>query len=851
MTEKEKTLIPVLDIELHEELQASFLDYAVSVVISRAIPDVRDGLKPVHRRVLYGMNQLGFFYNKSYHKSVGVVGEVLRKYHPHGDNALYQTMVGMVQPFSKRYPLLDGQGNWGSVDGDNAAAYRYTEVKMQKICQEILADINKETVPFVPNFDESTVEPVVLPSKIPNLLINGTSGIAVGMATSIPPHNIKEILTACIELVKNRDLTDEDLFNYVKGPDFPTGGIVLGRSGIFKAYKEGRGSFVIRGVASIEKTGKGEAIIISELPYQVIKADLIEKIAHLVKDKIIEGISTIRDESNKEGMRIYIELKRDACSSTIINLLYKHTSLQTTFSVINLALLNNKPQLFTLKGSLIAFIDHRKEIITRRTLYDREKARAQEHLLEGLEKITKNAEDAIKIITRSENSEMAAEHLKGMYNLTDLQVKAFLDLKIQKMTTLERKNIANERAELLEKIKSLNVILDNEEKLKEEIIKEFDELLELYGDERRTVISNEVLSDFDESAFISDDEVVLTLTKRGYLKRVLLTNYELQRRGGKGKMGTADLDDSGDIIQDLFITKNHDEILFFTNLGRIYSKFVYEIPEAGRTAKGRAIVNLLPLGENETIVKLLCARDLKGFFITMITKKGTCKRVKADEFMKIRQTGIRAINLNEDDELAFCALTTGKDTLIVATKKGTGIRFLEKEIRVMGRQATGVRAIKLNKENEVIGVQVVQSNEQRILFVTENGFGKQVKAGDFRVAHRGGLGVRTIPVSGRNGDVIGMVSLDDDSDIMLIDSNGKIIRISPKEIRVLGRQAKGVRLIRLDETQKLSCVAAIDIGNDAEKAEQRKTELKEEIIIEDQTISDSENFEDIQEEINE
>jgi DNA gyrase subunit A len=835
----------IVDIPIYEELQASFLDYAVSVVISRAIPDVRDGLKPVHRRILYAMDKLGYVYNKPYHKSVSVVGEVLAKYHPHGDQAVYQTMVGMVQDFSKRYPLLDGQGNWGSVDGDSAAAMRYTEVRMKKICQEILSDISKDTVTFVPNFDESTIEPTVLPSKIPNLLINGTAGIAVGMATSVPPHNFNEIFDALIAVIENENFPDLELLNYVKGPDFPCGGVICGRGGIVKAYLEGRGSFIVRGVMTVEETQKSSAIIVTELPYQVIKSDLIKHIANLVRDKIIDGISNIRDESNKKGMRIFIELKRDASPETVMNLLFKHTAIQSNFSIMLLALHDNKPVLFTLKNAILAFINHRRDVLSRKLHYEREKARAHEHLLAGLEKISNHIEEAVKIISRSENSKIAEDHLRNIYDLTSLQVKAVLDLKLQRLTSLERKNLTNERNELLEKIDQFNLILSDKKKLDEEIVKEFRYLKEAYGDERKTIINDCAIEGFDASAFIEDDEVVITLTKRGYLKRVQLSIYEVQRRGGKGKMAMTSLEDSDDVVQDLFITRNHDEMLFFTSLGRVYSCNVYEVPESSRTAKGRAVVNLLPLVENERIVKLLCTRNLDGLSLVMVTKNGVVKKTDANQFKKIRQTGIRAISLNEGDELAFCLLTSGKDSLIVATKNGIGTRFLEKEVRSMGRQAAGVRGIRLKKGDFVVGVQAIVEGERDILFVTENGFGKRVSAKDFRIAHRGGMGVRTIPTDSRNGKVIGLATLEDDVDVMLIDQNGKVIRISPQEVRVLGRQAKGVRLIRLGDGQKLSCVAAIN-GNDQDDAQKRKeiSDLQPEEEAEGPLVLDDENIKD-------
>lgn len=847
MADIEKQFESVVNIPVHEELQSSFLDYAVSVIISRAIPDVRDGLKPVHRRVLYSMQELGYSHSRPHRKSVGVVGEVLKNYHPHGDQAVYETIVGMVQEFSKRYPLLDGQGNWGSVDGDNAAAMRYTEVRMQKICQDILADINKNTVPFVPNFDESTTEPTVLPSKIPNLLINGTSGIAVGMATSIPPHNLREVVDGAIALLNDDHISNNDLMNFIKGPDFPTGGVICGRNGLIKAYNEGRGTLTVRGITNIEETNKGTAIIITEIPYLVVKAELIIKIAELVRDKIVEGISNIRDESNKQGMRIVIELKRDAHPETILNLLYKHTSLQNNFSINMLALLENKPQVFTLKSALKAFLEHRRDVITRRTIFERDKARGQEHILAGLQKITENVKLTIELISQAESPDAAAQLLINQYGLSQEQVKAVLDLRLQRLTSLERKNIADERQNLLAFIERMENLLKNNAEINKEIEKELLEIKENYGDERKTRIQDTALGDFDPSAFITDEEVVITLTKKGYIKRVVLTTYDIQHRGGKGKMGTAALDESDDVIQDLFIAKNHDTLLFFTNLGRVYTKQVYDLPEGSRTSKGRAIINILPLQQNEYVINLLCARNLEGLFIMMITTQGTVKRVATSEFENIRQTGIRAITLNEGDTLAFCGLTTGKDSVIVATKHGMGIRFKEFEVRAMGRQAAGVRAIRLEKKDEVIGVQVVQEGRD-ILFVTENGFGKRVEAQDFRVAHRGGKGVRTIPTNERNGFVVGLGIVDDETDVILIDGNGKVIRIAPDEVRTMGRQAQGVRLIRLDEKQKVAALAVIK-GDEQAEALQRKMNTTEEPVSETLEIIDSDREENQLEEV--
>jgi DNA gyrase subunit A len=791
---------------IEDELKTAFLDYAMSVVVSRALPDVRDGLKPVHRRILYAMYLHGFFHNRPYHKSVRVVGDVLGKYHPHGDQAVYNTMVGMVQDFSKRYPLLDGQGNWGSVDGDNAAAMRYTEVRMQKIALELLADLDKETVSFVPNFDESTVEPVVLPSKLPHLLINGATGIAVGMATAIPPHNLTEVVTACRAFLANEDISDEELFALIPAPDFPTGGIICGRAGIVKAYTTGRGSLVLRGVATIEETKNGSAIIITELPYQVVKAELIIRVADLVKNKIIEGITNIRDESDRSGMRVVIEVRRGEMPTVILNQLYKHTQLETSVTLLMLALIENRPIVFTLREMIREFIAHREEVIRRRTQFDLSKARAREHILAGLIIALHNVDAVIALIKTSHTPEEAIHSLGGQFGLSPEQSKAILEMRLQRLTGLEQEKIAEEIAEIRLSIADLETILGDRARLRSEIDRELAASIAEYGDARRSQIEGpiDILSEAD---LIPDEDMVVTLTGKGYIKRVGLDVYGVQHRGGRGKLGVAALDESDDYIEDLFAARNHDELLFFTNTGRIYSLTVFQIPEASRTAKGRAIVNMLPLQQGERIVKLLCVRDFAGKYLVMLTKDGTIKRTHAEEFSKIRSTGIRAITLDEGNELVSCALSSGSDSVVIATAHGFGIRFDEHEVRAMGRQAAGVRGIKLRKGDTVIGMQVI-SGEKDLLFATASGFGKRVAAADFRVAHRGGLGVRTIPTEGRNGEVIGLVVVEEGATILLIDEKGTIIRLSPNEVRTMGRQAQGVRLIRLDDEQRLAAVVA-------------------------------------------
>ncbi len=820
----QSSIKPVL---IEDELQQSFLDYAMSVIVSRAIPDVRDGLKPVHRRVLYTMNQLGFHYNKPYHKSVRVVGEVLGKYHPHGDSAVYNTLVGMVQDFSKRYPLLDGQGNWGSVDGDAAAAMRYTEVRMQRISQEILADLDKETVPFVPNFDESTIEPTILPSKLPSLLVNGTMGIAVGMATSVPPHNLGEVVDACLAYLNNQDIPDDELFKLLPGPDFPTGGIICGRAGIHKAYTTGRGNLILRGVVEVEETKRGSALVITQLPYQVIKADLVIKIADLVKNKVIDGITNIKDESDRRGMRLVIEIRKGEVPQVIINQLYKFTSLQSSIAIYMLGLLDNKPRIFTLRELIREFLAFREEVIYRRSLFDIKKAQVREHILHGFITALQSIDAVIAQIKASDNYDQALEKLHENFSLSYEQGKAILEMRLQRLTALEQDKIHAELAEIKQEIARLKAIIENSESLRQEIIKELGELKATYADKRLTRIEGpvDVLSEAD---LIPDEDVVVTLTRKGYIKRVPVTLYNVQHRGGKGKMGMADLDDSDDIIEDIFVAKTHDVLLFFTNLGRIYSMQVFEVPEASRMAKGRAIINLLPLTEGEHVVKLLCAHDLDEHYIVMVTNRGTIKRTEGSEFTKIRSTGIRALTLNDGDQLAFCAVSSGNDSIVLATAHGQGIRFKEDEVRAMGRQAAGVIGVRLVQHDYVVGMEVV-SDDKDILFATQLGYGKRVRVGDFRVAHRGGQGVRTIPTDERNGLVIALVVVSDTSDVLLIDNAGKIIRLSSKEVRTMGRQAKGVRLIRLDKGQKLAGLATIE-GLENSRADAGDTEQSPESV---------------------
>jgi len=808
---KKTRVKPVL---IEDELKSSFLDYAMSVVVSRAIPDVRDGLKPVHRRILYTMNLLGFHHNKPYHKSVRVVGDVLGRFHPHGGDAVYGTMVGMVQDFSKRYPLLDGQGNWGSVDGDNAAAMRYTEVRMEKIAQEILCDIDRETVGFVPNFDESTVEPVVLPSRLPLLLANGTAGIAVGMATAIPPHNLTEVLNACLLLLDNPDVSEEKIFELIPAPDFPTGGIICGRAGVVKAYRTGRGNVIVRAVVDTEETNKGTALVITELPYQVNKSELTIKIAELVKEKIVEGISNIRDESDKKGMRLVIELKRGESSQVIVNQLYKHTALQTSIPIFMLALLDKRPLLFTLRQMIEEFIYHRRQMVYKRSVFELKKAQAREHILAGFVIALKNIDEVVALIKASSSAEDAVAGLNKRFLFTPEQAKAILELRLQRLTGMEQDKIYAELEEIKVGIAHLRSIIEDPAILTNEVRTELEMVREQYGDQRRSRIEAPV-DILTEADLIPDEEVVVTLTMKGYLKRVPLSTYEVQHRAGKGKMGMATLEGSEDVVEDLFVTRNHDTLLFFTSVGRVYSLQVFEVPESSRTAKGRAVVNLLPLQDGERVVKLLCTRDMDGKFLVMLTRLGIIKRTGASDFTKIRTTGIRALSLHEGDELVFCSVSSGQNSVVIATAGGQGIRFKEDEVRSMGRQAAGVIGIRLRKGDYVVGMEVINEHGD-ILFATENGYGKKVSIVDFRVAHRGGLGVRTIPADKRNGKVIGLAVVLENSNVLLIDQSGKIIRLPSSEIRTMGRQAKGVRLIRLSEGHQLANICAFNEHSEEE-----------------------------------
>jgi DNA gyrase subunit A len=839
----------ILSVSLEEEMQQSYLDYAMSVIVGRALPDVRDGLKPVHRRVLHAMRELGNDFNKPYKKSARVVGDVIGKYHPHGDSAVYDTIVRMAQPFSMRYLLVDGQGNFGSVDGDAPAAMRYTEVRMSKIAHEILADIEKETVNFVENYDGSESEPSVMPTRVPNLLVNGSSGIAVGMATNIPPHNLIEIIAACLAVIENPAIDVPELMELVPGPDFPTAGIINGAQGIYSAYRTGRGRVHIRARTSVEtvdKRGK-EAIIVTELPYQVNKARLIEKIAELVRDKRIEGITEFRDESDKDGMRIVIELRRGEVSDVVLNNLYKQTPLQSVFGINMVALHDGQPKLLNLKQMLEAFLSHRREVVTRRTIFDLRKARDRAHILEGQSVALANIDDVIALIKASPSpaeakSQLVARKwppgavtamleragatdtrpdaladgfglLDGEYRLSETQAQAILDLRLHRLTGLEQEKIINEYKEILEKIKELSDILADPDKLLAVIRQELIEIRDTYGDKRRTEIVQDH-SDLQIEDLISDEEVVVTLSHGGYAKAQPIVDYQAQRRGGRGRSAAKVKDE--DFIDKLFVASTHDTILCFSSRGKMYWLKVYQVPQASRGSRGKPIVNLLPLEEGERINAVLPIREFGAeSFIFMATSGGTVKKTPLSLFSRPRASGIIAIDLRADDKLVDVAVTDGEREIILVASSGKAIRFSEKDVRPMGRGAAGVRGIKLAADHEVIALAIV--GDGLLLSATENGYGKRTSVDEFPVQGRGGQGVIAIQTSARNGRTVGALQVMDEDEIMLISSNGTLVRTPVSDISVIGRNTQGVRLIRVEDEQRLVGLARIEFIEDEEE----------------------------------
>jgi len=805
MNPVQQNLIPV---NIEDEMRDSYIDYAMSVIIGRALPDVRDGLKPVHRRILYAMDELGLQWNKPFKKSARVVGDVLGKYHPHGDVAVYDSMIRMVQDFSLRYPLIDGQGNFGSVDGDAAAAMRYTEVRMAKIAQEMLVDIDKETVKFIPNFDDTLKEPEILPARIPNLLINGSSGIAVGMATNIPPHNLCEIIDGAILVLENPETTVDDLLQVIKGPDFPTSAYICGSSGIVEAYKTGRGKITLRARAQIErpkKSGK-ELIVITEIPYQVNKARLLESIAELMKEKKIEGISDLRDESDREGMRIVIELKKDEIPEIVLNQLYKHTQLQETFGIIMLAMVNGEPQVLNLKEMLFHFVEFRKEIVILRTRYDLKKAEERAHILGGLKTAVENIDEVVSIIKKSSSPAEASDKLMKRFPLTEIQAKEILEMRLQRLTALEREKLITEYQELLKTISKYKAILGSEELVKNLVKDELKEIKEKYGDERRTQIIEEE-SEINVEDLIREEDMAVTISHSGYIKRNPTSLYRSQRRGGKGKIGMITKEE--DFVETLFVASTHSYILFFTNKGKVYWLKVHEIPQAGRAAKGRAIVNILNLSPDEKVCSFLPVKEFKdNKFVIMATKNGVVKKTNLDAFSNPRSTGIIAISIDEGDELVSTAITDGNKDILLALKNGNSIRFKEEDVRPTGRGARGVTGVSLEQGDEVVGMEVL-SEGATILTVTENGYGKRTELDEYRCQRRGGKGIITIKTSERNGKVIGIMQVHEHDEVMIITSDGKVIRTEVNGIRVIGRNTQGVRLIDLEDNAKVVSIARI------------------------------------------
>jgi DNA gyrase subunit A len=804
----------ILPTNIEDEMKDSYMDYSMSVIVSRALPDVRDGLKPVHRRVLHGMNELGMQYNRPYKKSARIVGEVLGKYHPHGDTAVYDTIVRMVQEFSLRYPLIDGQGNFGSIDGDSPAAMRYTEVRMSRIAGEILRDINKDTVDWRPNFDETLQEPVVMPSVFPNLLCNGGSGIAVGMATNIPPHNLREIVDGIIATIDNPDISVEELMRHIKGPDFPTGGIIFGAAGIKEAYTTGRGKIIVRGRANVEHgRNNRESIIISEMPFQVNKASLIEKTADLVRTKKLDGITDIRDESDRDGIRVVIELKRDAQPEIILNQLYKHTQLQVTFGIINLSLVDGVPRVLSLRQMIQYFIDHRHEVILRRTRYELAEAEKRAHILEGLKIALDNIDEIIATIKKSADTDTAKNNLMKKFGLSEIQAKAILDMRLQRLTGLERKKIEEEYRELLKTIERLKSILENVN-LQLQIIK--DELLEIketYGDNRRT----EIIQDFEEFSvedMIAEEDMVITISRDGYIKRFPVSGYRRQHRNTRGSTGA--IAKGEDFIEHLFIASTHHYILFFTNLGRCYWLKVHELPQVGKAGKGRAIINMIQIGKQENITAFVTVREFKeDAFLMMATRKGMIKKTVLSAYGNPRRDGINAIRINPGDELIEVKLTDGSSDVILATTLGMAIRFNESEVRDMGRVAAGVRGIRLTKNDHVIGMVIVK-REGTLLSVSEKGFGKRTWIKEYRLTHRAGKGIKNFKVSEKTGRLLSIKEVVDDDDLMLISSKGVLLRIHVGNIRATGRNTSGVHLIRLDSGDQVSDVARIVSNGDDE-----------------------------------
>ena len=812
----DKNIGHIMPLNIEDELKKSFISDAMAVIVSRALPDVRDGLKPVHRRILYAMNELGITPDKPFRKSARIVGDVLGKYHPHGDRSVYDAMVRLAQDFSTRYLLVDGQGNFGSVDGDGAAAMRYTEARLSKLSMEMVRDIEKETVDFYPNFDETLMQPAVMPARFPNLLVNGSSGIAVGMATNIPPHNLGEVIDGVICMLDNPDCTVDDLMQHIKGPDFPTGGVILGRRGIYDAYHEGRGRIIVRAKSEIEEMpGNRHRIVVTEIPYMVNKAKLIEKIAEMVHDKTVDGISDIRDESDRKGMRIVIELKRDTNANVVLNTLYKHTQMQDTFGAIMLALVDGVPKVLSLKQMIHHYIEHQEDVIRRRTKYDLDKAEARSHILEGLLIALDNIDEVIALIRGSRTPQDARDGLMTRFGLTERQAQAILDMRLQRLTGLERDKLEAEYAELQKQIAYYRSVLADEKLVFGIIRDEISEIRRKYADERRTEITA-MDGEIDMLDLIDEEDMVVTLTHCGYVKRLPKDTYRAQRRGGKGIVGATTREE--DFVDQMYVTSTHDPLMFFTNRGRVYQLNCYEIPEAGRTARGTAIINLLQLDPGEKVSAMLPvpAEKVSGHYLVMATKNGIIKRTELSEFTNLRKSGLIAMVLREDDELIGVALTDGSGEVLLGTHGGMAIRFPESDMRPMGRNAMGVKSIELDDGDSVVAMSIVEEGAL-VLSITELGYGKRTELDEYRVQSRGGKGIKAMNLTAKVGQLAGQLLVHDDEDILLITGDGTIIRMPVADISVLGRNTQGVRLMRVEEGCRVVCVARAEAEEDAEE----------------------------------
>lgn len=830
MADGEK-LIPI---NIVDEMKSSYIDYSMSVIVSRALPDVRDGMKPVHRRVLFGMSELGITSSSGYKKSARIVGEVLGKYHPHGDLSVYETMVRMAQDWSLRYMLVDGQGNFGSVDGDSAAAMRYTEARMRKIAEDMMVDIDKETVDMVPNFDDTLQEPSVLPTRIPNLLVNGAAGIAVGMATNMPPHNLTEVVDAIEAYIDNPEITVDELMQYVKAPDFPTGGIIYGMGGVREAFRTGRGRVVIRAKASIEEIDGRECIVVTEIPYQVNKSDMIKRTVDLINDKKIEGISAIRDESDRSGMRIVYVVKREAVSNVVLNTLYKNTALQTSFSVNNIALVDGRPKLLNLHDLIHYFVEHRHDVVTRRTQFELRKAEERAHILEGLIIASDNIDEVVRIIRAASNADEARTRLIERFNLTEIQARAIVEMRLRQLTGLEQDKLRAEYDEILKKIENYKALLADKSLRMALIRAEMEEVKQKYGDARKSEIEYSADGDFSIEDMIADEEVVVTISHAGYIKRTRLAEYRRQSRGGVGQKGVTTREE--DFLEHLFMATNHQYMLFFTEKGKVFWMRVYEIPEGAKTAKGRAIQNLINIEQDDKVRAYIMVDNLKdqeyidNHFVVLVTKQGTIKKTSMEAYSRPRANGINAINVREEDTLLEAKLTTGSSQIMIATREGKAIRFDEDKLRPMGRNATGVRGVTLADENdEVVGMICVDDEQSNVLVVSEKGFGKRSEFGEYRQTNRGAKGVKTISITDKTGSLISIVDVRGDEDLMIITRNGLTIRMGVDTLRVMGRATQGVKLINLREGDEIAAVAKV-VAEDDEQQEGITVEQTEEAV---------------------